>query len=83
MPLPEVLRAVEQLIEDGVQLFSISFHSPSLHPGHTPYVRTEADLDLFYAWWDGIFDFFARRGITPASIEEVLDAANAAEPLRG
>jgi hypothetical protein len=83
MPLPEVIRAVERLLEDGVQLLSISFHSPSLQPGHTPYVRTEADLDQFYAWWDGMFDFFARRGITPVSIEEVLDAAAVAEPLRG
>ena len=81
MPLSEVIEAVDRLMEDGIKLFSISFHSPSLQPGHTPYVRTEADLELFYAWWDGIFDFFSRRGIAPASIDEVLTAAAAARPL--
>jgi hypothetical protein len=80
MPLREVLEAVERLLDDGVRLFSISFHSPSLEPGHTPYVRSEADLDRFYEWWDGIMDFFARRGIAPASLNEVLEATAAARP---
>ncbi|HEY0446422.1 MAG TPA: polysaccharide deacetylase family protein [Allosphingosinicella sp.] len=80
MPLSEVIEAIERLIEDEVRLFSISFHSPSVEPGHTPYVRSEADLDRFYAWWDGIFDFFARRGIKPASVDEVLAAAADARP---
>lgn len=82
MPLSEVKEAVERLIDDGVRLFSISFHSPSVEPGHTPYVRSEADLELFYGWWDGMMDFFARRGLAPASIGEVLEAAAAARPLR-
>jgi hypothetical protein len=25
-------------------VFSLTYHSPSMIPGHTPYVRTEADL---------------------------------------
>jgi hypothetical protein len=28
-----------------------SFHSPSLAPGFTPYVRNEDDLLRFYDWW--------------------------------
>ncbi|HEV2746359.1 MAG TPA: polysaccharide deacetylase family protein [Allosphingosinicella sp.] len=75
MPLGEVLEAIDRLIDDGLQLFSISFHSPSVEPGHTPYVRTRADLDLFYAWWDGVFDRFARRGIAPASLAQIEAAA--------
>ena len=70
MPLGEALDAVGRLLDDGVRLFSISFHSPSVEPGHTPYVRSAADLGEFHAWWDGMFDFFAREGIAPASIEE-------------
>lgn len=77
MPLPDVIEAVRLLLEDGVQLLSISFHSPSVEPGHTPYVRTKEELAAFHAWWDGLFDFLARQGVLPASIEEVLAAAEA------
>jgi hypothetical protein len=82
MPLAEVRRAVDRLLEDGLRLFSISFHSPSVEPGNTPYVRNARDLDRFYAWWYGVFDHFARRGIEPASFDECLDAIAAARPLR-
>jgi hypothetical protein len=81
MPLAEVKEAVERLLDDGVQLFSISFHSPSVEPGHTPYVRDEADLATFYAWWDGVFDLFGKRGVAPASMDEVLAATRAGTPL--
>ena len=81
MPLADVKEAVERLLDDGVQLFSISFHSPSVEPGNTPYVRDAKDLATFYAWWDGVFDLFARRGVQPASMEEVLAATRAATPL--
>jgi len=76
--LAEARDAVERLLDDGLRLFSISFHSPSVEPGHTPYVRDEADLDLFYRWWDGMFDLFARRGVEPASLDEILAAARTA-----
>lgn len=81
MPLAEVLEAVDRLIDDGLQLFSISFHSPSVEPGNTPYVRDAKDLERFYAWWDGIFDLFGRRGIAPASMAEVQGALADARPL--
>jgi hypothetical protein len=81
MPLAEVKEAVERLLDDGVQLFSISFHSPSVEPGHTPYVRDQADLATFYAWWDGVFDLFAKRGVAPASMDEVLAATRSGSPL--
>jgi hypothetical protein len=83
MPLAEVLEAVDRLIDDGLQLFSISFHSPSVEPGNTPYVRNQEDLEQFYAWWDGIFELFNRRGIAPASMAELQLALAEATPLHG
>ncbi|HYJ82449.1 MAG TPA: polysaccharide deacetylase family protein [Allosphingosinicella sp.] len=77
VPLEEALAAVRALIGDGLRWFSLSFHSPSVEPGHTPFVRTAEDLDTFHAWWDGIFDLFEREGIAPASIEETIAAARA------
>jgi hypothetical protein len=77
VPLAEALEAARALIGDGLRWFSLSFHSPSVEPGHTPFVRDASDLRTFHAWWDGMFDFFESRGITPASIEETIAAATA------
>ncbi len=78
IPLDEALTALRLLLDDGTRLFSISFHSPSVEPGHTPYVRDAADLKRFYAWFDGVLNFLAKAGVAPASVEEVLAAAEAA-----
>ncbi len=78
IPLRAAIAAADRLLDDGLRLFSISFHSPSVEPGHTPYVRDEADLARFHGWWDGMFDFFARRGVAPAGFDEILAAARAA-----
>jgi len=50
-PLSDALRAIRILLDDDARLLSISFHSPSVQPGHTPYVRDAADLRRFYGWW--------------------------------
>lgn len=80
-PLDEALPAVEQMLDEGHQIISISYHSPSIEPGHTPFVRTQADLDQFYRWWEGILGLLARRGVTAATIEDVLKASEKATPL--
>jgi hypothetical protein len=56
--LDEMIALTRALLADGVRVFSFTFHSPSLAPGHTPYVRTQADLDDFLARIDGYLDFF-------------------------
>jgi len=78
IPLDEALVALELLLDQGTRLFSISFHSPSVEPGHTPYVRDAGDLQRFYAWFDGVLGFLAKAGVEPAGVEEVLAAADAA-----
>jgi hypothetical protein len=84
MPLKDVERAIGWMVRDGIQLFSFSFHSPSLVPGNTPYVRNSGDLNDFYRWWDRIFTVLASYGITPASLDDVIEAAwgARAEPRR-
>jgi hypothetical protein len=49
-----------------------SFHSPSLLPGHTPYVRDEAALDRFYDWWRGVFAHLRLRGVAPATLSQII-----------
>jgi hypothetical protein len=45
----EMRRLTTSLRADGCEVFSLTYHSPSLVAGHTPYVRTEADLVRFIA----------------------------------
>lgn len=71
----EALKAIDVALDDGLPLLVFSFHSPSLRPGHTPYVRDEDDLDRFYDWWRACFACLARRGVKPASTREVIAAA--------
>lgn len=75
IPVDDAKRAIVAMLSDGHQFFSFSFHSPSLTPGHTPYVRNSADLTNFYGWWDKVLAFLATNGITPVSVDETLAAA--------
>jgi hypothetical protein len=45
----EMRRVTGALLAGGCQVFSLTYHSPSMIPGHTPYVRTEADLERMIA----------------------------------
>lgn len=73
-PLADALRAIRTLLDDGQRLLSISFHSPSVVPGHTPYVRDAADLRLFYAWWDGVLNALAREDVEPIGANVLIAA---------
>lgn len=72
----DALRGVDRLIADGARLLMFSFHSPSLAPGFTPYVRDEAGLRSFYRWWDEVLDHLAQRGVKPAGLEDVIAACS-------
>jgi hypothetical protein len=56
--LAEMRRLTKALLARGVRTFTLSFHSPSIEPGHTPYVRTRADLSAFLKTLDDYFAFF-------------------------
>ncbi len=72
VPLTDALEAIEALLGEGHRLFSLSFHTPSLVPGHTPYVRDATGLDTFWRWWDGVFDRFAARGVRAVGLDEII-----------
>ncbi len=74
VPAHEAIAAIDALIEEGVRLLNFSFHSPTLAPGHTPYVRDEADRTAFYGWWDRILNHLAMRGVDAASLDQLLNA---------
>jgi hypothetical protein len=70
--IDEAIRGIDIALDDGLPLLVFSFHSPSLQPGHTPYVRDDGDLDRFYAWFRQAFDYCARRGVEPASVGDIM-----------
>lgn len=75
MPQAEALALIDRLVDQEVMLFSLSFHTPSVVPGHTPYVRDAADLATFWRWWDAVFGRFAKHGVLPAKASEIIAAA--------
>jgi hypothetical protein len=79
VPAADAIAAIDALIEEGVRVLNFSFHSPTLEPGHTPYVRSESDRAAFYAWWGVVLNHLDRRGVRAASLDQLL----AAVPVRG
>ena len=58
VPADEQCRLLAAMAKRGHRLFSLTYHSPSLAPGHTPYVRDEADLAAFLASIEAVLIFF-------------------------
>ncbi|MEM1131651.1 MAG: polysaccharide deacetylase family protein [Pseudomonadota bacterium] len=70
----DAIRAIDIAIDDGLPLLNFSFHSPSLQPGHTPYVRSAEHVDRLYDWWRRVFAYCAQRNIRPASLDDLTAA---------
>jgi hypothetical protein len=71
------MRAVtEALHRDGLRVFSLTFHSPSLKPGCTPYVRTAQDRQALLDAIDRYCAFFLGPlggvATTPAALFDTL-----------
>lgn len=56
--LAEMIRLTRALFRQGVRVFNLAYHSPSLVPGHTPYVRTRRELTEFLDRLRGYLAFF-------------------------
>ncbi|MDB5379187.1 MAG: hypothetical protein JWR00_3633, partial [Rubritepida sp.] len=59
MTIDEAKRLTRHMLAEGHRAFVLTYHSPSLVPGNTPYVRTQQDLARFLAWLDEFYTFFA------------------------
>lgn len=54
----EQRRLTRAMLRRGYRVFSLTFHSPSLAPGNTPYVRNSAQLRLFLRCIEQYLEFF-------------------------
>jgi hypothetical protein len=59
--LTEMMALARTLIDRGARVLTLSFHSPSVAAGHTPYVRTQRDLDEFLERIERFCDYFFGR----------------------
>lgn len=79
MTVAEAKRLVRHMLSLGHRVFVLTYHSPSLVPGNTPYVRDAAQLAAFLAWLDEFYAFFREEvGGRPASWREVRHPTAAA-----
>lgn len=73
--IDEGKRLIRQMLADGQRVFVLTYHSPSLEPGGTPYVRTSEDLTRFLVWLEEFYDFFTKEiGGQCVSWRDVRDA---------
>ncbi len=69
--LAELKALTTSLFRRGVRTFSLTLHSPSVEPGCTPYVRTDADLGRFIDRIVAYCEFFfGELGGVPCTPEE-------------
>lgn len=73
----EHLKLTRYLYQQGSRIFTWSFHSPSMLPGHTVYVRSDAQLQQFLGEFRRYFDFFfdelSGQASTPTQIKALLE----------
>ena len=76
--IEEAVRGIDIAIDEGLPVLVFSFHSPSLAPGYTPYVRNEDDLDALYDWWRKAFAYLRQRGVAPTRVSELIESVELA-----
>jgi hypothetical protein len=78
---PDHRRLVHELLARDRRCFVFSFHTPSLKPGCTPYVRSDAELSEFLDRFRRCFDFFLGDlggiSLTPLELRSRLHEATA------
>jgi hypothetical protein len=67
----DMLTLSRRLLEHGVRYLQLSWHSPSLKPGLSPFAATAADVERLYASVDAYLDGLSRMTrLTTATVSE-------------
>lgn len=73
----EHIKLTQFLFAQGVRTFTWSFHSPSLVPGNTSYVRNDQELstflDAFHRYFDYFFGQLGGRATTPNRLKTLME----------
>ena len=69
-------RLINSMLAEGHRVFAMTYHSPSLQPGNTPYVRDKADLKAFLGTLRRTLDYFLNeiggKATTPGALFRLL-----------
>jgi glycosyltransferase involved in cell wall biosynthesis len=77
----EQIRLLRALMKRGYRHFMLHYHSPSLSPGHTPYVRNQADADGLVSRLSTVCRFFFEdAGGLPGYPRDLLQVLQPATP---
>ena len=72
--IDEALRGIDTLLAGDLPLLVLSFHSPTLAPGHTPYARGAAQVELLYSWFAAIYEALAAHKVHSTTVAEIIAA---------
>lgn len=76
----EHLALTRALLDRGVRTFTWSFHSSSLLPGGSPYVRSDSDVNELLTSFRRYFDYFfgdlGGRTMTPLELKHYLETVH-------
>lgn len=79
----DLRRVTEALLAQGQRVFMMTYHSPTLEAGHTPYTRTEAEIEDFVGTIERYLeDFLGRLGGRPSTPTAVWRALADTAPDR-
>ncbi len=69
-------RLINSMLAEGHRVFAMTYHSPSLQPGNTPYVRDKGDLKAFLGTLRRTLDYFLNeiggKATTPGALFRLL-----------
>lgn len=71
IPVEKAIEGIDLALEERIPVITLSFHSPSLAVGHTPYVQDERQLEELYLWFAHVFRHLRDRGVRPATMAEI------------
>jgi hypothetical protein len=84
VPAMEQCRLLKALVRGGKRTFTLAYHSPSLAPGNTPYVKNEAELADFLTNIEAVLTYFrdvlGGRFTTMTELHARMSAERQAEP---
>lgn len=79
----DMIRLAKVMITNGAQILNCSFHSTSLLPGKSPFVRTAKELEDFYGRLEKIFQYLSTHTrLRSLTLSEVSRSFNESEILR-
>ena len=74
--IEEALRGIDIALDAGLPVLVLSFHSPTLAPGHTPYARNEAGVEAVYNWLEAVYAALDQRGVRSCTVDEIIAASS-------